>query len=317
LSKPRVLSGKPVAQRASPGCALCIFFGGRLGIQGCERYYPGMIPAIWTAMYAELSTTKALATLHDHGWRAFELSTEHINRIETAADTDRRIADVRRCLDELGIRMPQAHAFLKADVSHPDPGVREAHMLKLCRQTDIASRLGIRILVVHPGRSSDVATPGERKNYMALNTQAFRRLGDLAGENDMRIGLENMMRRGAAAAYELLELLEAIGHTAIGVVLDTSHANVADVDLPGMIDAFGELLIGTHISDNDGSGDQHLTPGGGRIDWLPVVKALMATGYDALFNLEIPGERHSLLPIRELKSRHALMVAEKLLGLCS
>ena len=89
-----------------------------------------------------------------------------------------------------------------------------------------------------------------------------------------------------------------------------SALNVADV-----VRAFGAHLIATHISDNNGSGDQHLTPGGGTIDWLAVMKALGEIGYEGLFNLEIPGERHRVPAIRQLKTRHAYDVSRWLVGL--
>ena len=37
--------------------------------------------------------------------------------------------------------------------------------------------------------------------------------------------------------------------------------------------------------------------------------ALRRAGYGGVFNLEIPGERHPVLPLRALKSRHARQVA--------
>ncbi|TFG69919.1 MAG: sugar phosphate isomerase/epimerase [Anaerolineales bacterium] len=55
-------------------------------------------------------------------------------------------------------------------------------------------------------------------------------------------------------------LLEAIVHPALGITLDTSHANLANLDIPAAI-VMSPRLYATHISDNDGSGDQHLTPG--------------------------------------------------------
>jgi sugar phosphate isomerase/epimerase len=73
--------------------------------------------------------------------------------------------------------------------------------------------------------------------------------------------------------------------------------------------------LATHISDNDGSGDQHRTPGNGSIDWKAVMRALREAEYDGLFNLEIPGERHAALPLRALKSLHARQVAEWLVDL--
>ena len=53
----------------------------------------------------------------------------------------------------------------------------------------------------------------------------------------------------------------------------------------------------------------------GTIDGPAVMRALGEAEYEGLFNLEIPGERHALLPLRALKSRHARQVAEWLVGL--
>jgi sugar phosphate isomerase/epimerase len=175
--------------------------------------------------------------------------------------------------------------------------------------------LGVRNLVVHPGGRQGATTRVERDLTLALNVEAFRRLGDLAGERGIRIGLENLARRGASMPYELLDLLAAIDHRAIGITLDTSHANIVGLDFPATIRELGPHLIATHISDNDGSGDQHRTPGSGTIDWPAVMEALREAKYEGLFNLEIPGERHALLPLRALASQHACQVAEWLLTL--
>jgi sugar phosphate isomerase/epimerase len=274
-----------------------------------------MRPAVWTALYAELDLHKALRLLSEHGWHAFEASTEHLVRIELDEHPDELIAQTRRCLADLGLDMPQAHALLQADVAHPDEGRRCQDIDRLSHHIRLAAQLGVQTVVMHPGGRQVATTRAERDRVRALNVEAFCRLGDLAGEHGVRIGLENLMRRGASTPYDMLDLLEAIDHPAIGITLDTSHANVVGLDIPTVIREFGPYLVATHISDNDGSGDQHLTPGNGNIDWTPVVEALGSAGYDGLFNLEIPGERHRALALRGLKSRHACRVAEWLLTL--
>lgn len=274
-----------------------------------------MKPAIWTAMYAELALHEALQVLHDQGWTSFEASTEHLVRIEAGEDPGAQIAQVRERLAELSLWMPQAHALLQADVADADEERRRQDIGRLARHIEIAAQLGIQNVVIHPGGQRGAATRADRDRAMALNVNAFRRLGDLAGERGVRIGLENLMRRGASTPYELLDLLAAIDHPAIGITLDTSHAHVAGLDIPTAVREFGPYLIATHISDNDGSGDQHRTPGNGDIDWPTVVRALRQAGYDGLFNLEIPGERHAMLPLRALKSRFACQVAEWLVTL--
>jgi sugar phosphate isomerase/epimerase len=192
---------------------------------------------------------------------------------------------------------------------------RRQDVERLSAQIDIAARLGVRNVVIHPGGRQGATTSAERDCIMTLNVEAFRRLGDLAGERGLRIGLENLMRRGASLPYELLDLLAAIDYPAIGITLDTSHANVVGLDLAAAICEWGPHLLATHISDNDGSGDQHRTPGNGSIDWQVVMRALRGAGYDGLFNLEIPGERHAVQPLRALKSLHARQIAEWLVDL--
>jgi len=272
-----------------------------------------MIPAIWTGMYAEVPLHDAFKILHACGWRAFEIATEHLVAIETAHDPESLIEKTQDCLRGLGIFAPQAHAYLQADVADPDARKREQDIERLLRHIDISARLGVRNVVVHPGgRQGD--TPTEQARNLRLNVEAFRRLGDFAGERGVRICIENVSCPGAVTPSELLGLLEHINHSAVGVNLDTSHAHMNGVDVAEAIRELGSSLFATHISDNDGSGDQHLTPGGGTIDWLAVMEAFHEVNYQGLFNLEIPGERHAVSALRELKTRFALDVAEWLIA---
>ena len=274
-----------------------------------------MGPAIWTALYAELPLDEALRTLHGHGWQAFEASTEHLVEIESAGEPVAGIERTLSCLRELDLSMPQAHALLQADVAAFDAERRREDLGRLSAHIEIAAQLGVCNVVIHPGGRQEATTQAERDRVLALNVEAFRRLGDLAGERGVRIGLENLARRGASMPYEMLDLLAAIDHRAIGITLDTSHANMIGLNCAAAIRALGPHLIATHISDNDGSGDQHRTPGRGTIDWPEVVEALREVEYAGLFNLEIPGERHAVLPLRALASQHARKVAEWLVTL--
>jgi sugar phosphate isomerase/epimerase len=274
-----------------------------------------MEPAIWTALYAELPLHEALQTLNAHGWRAFEASTEHLVQIELADEPETHTEQARRCLQELDLSMPQAHALLHADVAAADPERRQEDTRRLMAHIDIAAQLGVCNLVIHPGGRQGAITRAERDRILAFNVEAFQRLGDWAGERGVRIGLENLARRGASMPYEMLDLLAAIDHPAVGFTLDTSHANMIGLDPATLIRELGSYLIATHISDNDGSGDQHRTPGNGSINWPAVVRALREVGYEGLFNLEIPGERHALLPLRAFASQHACQVAQWLVSL--
>ena len=270
-----------------------------------------MKPAIWTAMDCEQPLAEALLTLSGCGWKAFEVGTEHLEQIEASRHGGRLIAAACRVAQRRRLALPQAHAYLPANLAHPEPAVRREHLRRLIRHCEIAARLGVKTLVVHPGYDPRA----EWHRVLALNAAGFRPLGDCAAGLGLRIAIENFSERRLATAADLRKLLGAIRHPALGICLDTSHAHVARVAIPAMIRELGGRLIATHISDNDGSGDQHKTPGGGTIAWPAVMAAFRDIRYHGLFNLEIPGARHPVPELRRLETVHAFQVTEWLLGL--
>ena len=112
----------------------------------------------------------------------------------------------------------------------------------------------------------------------------------------------------------MLQLLDAIDRPNVAINFDTSHANVVTLDIPSEIRAYGSSLRGTHISDNDGSGDQHRIPGEGTINWPAVVEALGDIHYHGPFNLEVGGARHAIPALTDMRSHLARKAALFLLG---
>lgn len=274
-----------------------------------------MIPSIWTAMYAEMSLPQAIKTLNSHGWTTFEMSTEHFVEIEKAEDPNAIIMETLTCLESLKVSMPQGHLYLQARIADFDHERRMHDLDVLEKHLGIAAKLGVKAVVLHPGGEHKYTTRADWQRVKTLNIEALTHLADVAGERDIVIGLENLNRRGAATPDDLWDLVDAVDSSVLGFTLDTSHANLADIDIPSAIVEFSPRLFATHISDNDRSGDQHLTPGNGNIEWVSVMTAFSETNYTGLFNLEIPGERHPILQMREYKSRYALQVCQWLLSL--
>ncbi len=300
-----------------------------------------MIPSLWTAIIMEGTLSDVLRFLHGCGWRCFELSTEHLEAIANDPAPQARIEEITGVLAELGATMPQAHAYIHADIAHPDPARRETDIRLLERHLDCCAQLGIAQVVIHPG-GRELKTPDDFRRALEHNIQGFTRLADRAGALGLRIGLENTLGGGSAAATvkrsgepfrrrsrrrsrdahcafgsvpdELLDLIASVGSPVLGVTFDTSHAHVRGLDLPAAIRQLGPLICATHISDNDGSSDQHRTPGGGTIDWPGVMSALREIGYHGRLNFEIPGEEHPQRELLALKMRHALAVADWLIG---
>ena len=269
-------------------------------------------------MFSELPLHRVLRSLHAYGWRAFDVSADHLTAIEVDASPDRPIEAAQRCLCELNLSAPQAHAYLRADVAASNATERRRHVQRLLRHTEIAARLGVRTVVIHPGGRHDDPARLEPERIRRLSVEAFRRLADHAAERDVRIGIENMgWRRDSTNLADLFELVEAIDHPVVGIALDTSHVNMIGLDVAGAVRASGRSLIATHLSDNDGSADQHRTPGYGAIDWPAAMAAFREIEYRGALFLEISDARHPVPALQEFKMRFALEVAEWLVALAA
>ena len=127
-----------------------------------------------------------------------------------------------------------------------------------------------------------------------------------------RIGQESWQL--GARISDINELIDTVGSNALGICFDSSHANVTGLDMSQAIHECDGRLLATHISDNDGSGDQHRLPFYGNIDWGSVISALKDTEYRCLFNLEIPGENRVPLPVRDARLKYAKELLEYIIN---
>jgi len=198
------------------------------------------------------------------------------------------IREALEAMDREGIKATQAHSYLLSTRLLTDeelPSYRE----KLQRSIVIASRLGIRNLVVHPlcfaaGRGIPY---GES---LDANTKFFSSLLEQLEEYDVVAALENLGNTEFDTAEHLSELYDAIGKPErFGFCWDTGHANLspASKDCQAQsIMSLGSRLKCTHIQDNHGQKDEHILPMMGEIVWPPIVKALKTSGYQGDFTYE-------------------------------
>lgn len=283
-----------------------------------------MKPSIWTTMIHPSTPAQAIEVLAEHGWKAFELSCEHIADLQRLGP--QAVREYAATRDRLGVDIPQCHATITANVASADPARRSADLMLIHRDIDTCSELGIRNIVIHPGGWEGATDRPTLDLVNKLRLEAFVELAAHCERAGTRMAIENMAdggsglwghRRFGGIVEEILDLIEQVGSPALGVCLDTSHANMQALDQPAAIRACGERLIALHISDNDGSGDQHRTPLYGTADFPGIIQALREVGYQFNFNLEIPGETARGTATREvaaLRSKYALAMCQWLLG---
>ncbi|MGQ9610788.1 MAG: sugar phosphate isomerase/epimerase family protein [bacterium] len=284
--------------------------------------------SIWTSFYIDLNPIDAIIRCADLGWRVLEISAEHGEFATKNSDWQEQLEHIRRLCEDRNVKLYQMHSPLRLDVADLSPDNRKSDIETVVKWIEYSHVLGILNLIIHPGGKHGSRSE-EADQIFDLNVDAFSYLADFAEKFNVYLCIENMQerenkdtKRFGAFICDINELIDTIGSDHIGICFDTSHANVTRLNMYQAIQECGNRLLATHISDNDGSGDQHNIPFNGNINWTDVISALKNINYKSAFNLEIPGEsripmKPLMIPleIRDAKLRYSMEVLAYILSL--
>lgn len=149
-----------------------------------------------------------------------------------------------------------------------NPRMRAAALNEVLEALELAHRMGIGLMTVHPGFMSPLALL-DRDTAVQATKDSLKAIDVLGRDLGVRVALENMPEMPVSMAKVPGELLEFMEGTELGVCFDIGHANtVGNIpDFLGIKDRF----INMHLHDNVGDRDRHLVIGEGNIDfrrWL-------------------------------------------------
>ena len=152
---------------------------------------------------------------------------------------------------------------------------------KIERAIELAEAVEAPLVIVHP----------PYRWQAGYRSWLVERLPELPGTTAVTVAVENMFpirirgrRLWAFHAVRTLGDLEAFDH----VVLDTSHAAVAGLDLLEALEALRGRLAHVQLSDNAGKGwDSHLPLTEGVLPLAGFLDALAAERYEGAISLEI------------------------------
>jgi sugar phosphate isomerase/epimerase len=162
-------------------------------------------------------------------------------------------------------------------------------------EIDLAAFIGADPLVVHPrslGLESGTWDACLRRTIDSSALAVIAGILSYARERSVRLALENGAMDVLQAVADAFPADGADGPgSRLGICIDTGHANLHR-DLfanpaAAYLRAFADRLVHLHVSDNLGTGDDHLVPGTGTIDWRSIADALRRIGYRGTIVLEL------------------------------
>jgi len=265
-----------------------------------------------------LGAEEAMEEVLRAGFRSFEYSCGHVKKLEDAGRGS--FESAAGTASSLGLEPVQLHGpSLEAgfDLGSPDEVIRRRSIERSSLWIQHCSDLGVPVMVEHGCEYHD-----DFDATMENMKSSFADLARAASEHGVRIAIENefdpraMARRGSGREMvvparvgcmmaELLEVVNDVDPDNLGVCLDFGHANLQRPLFPleVAIRELGDLLLATHIHDNEGQSDQHMIPLMGNIDWEPTMEALSQVGYSRPLILELGGISVGDSKIRENRLR--------------
>jgi sugar phosphate isomerase/epimerase len=228
-------------------------------------------------------------------FQAWEIVAEGMHRLP---DIERSFIDISSSYDmEYSVHAPLSDI----NIGSLNPAMREMSLNEVLLAIGCCGRMGIDLITIHPGFISPLGQL-DRPSVIRETRRSIREIDKAAIENGVVAALENMPRMPISTCTEPVELLSLVEGTSLGVCFDIGHAHTN-----GNIDDFVKFrsrFANVHIHDNDGTSDQHLTIGEGKIDFEHVLSAM--SGYERRYVIEarrIEGAPLSLARLKKLLDR--------------
>jgi sugar phosphate isomerase/epimerase len=197
-----------------------------------------------------------------------------------------QVRDLGRHLTHLGVEPISIHApFGKSfDLSDPDPSRRaEAIGSILISASAIRDFGGFRVVAHTTDVPRDGQDVGQRLHQCVASLEtASRACHHMGVPLIVETPLPHLIGGHPDEFAWILQHLDS----RVGVCIDTGHVSLGQ-HWDAMVRIAGHRLIHVHANDNRGQFDDHLPPGDGAIDWLPVRESLKRADFDGWIMLEI------------------------------
>ena len=198
------------------------------------------------------------------------------------------ISQIQDWLEELGLKVTDIHASAGSEKGWAS--AREYERLAgvglVANRLEMAARPGCDVAVLHiPGEPEDEPA---RRAYWDRVRRSLDALAHRSRATGVRIALEN---GGTPQSWiPIARVLSDYAPDLAGVCYDSGHGNLSGDGLDQLATHAARLLA-VHLHDNDGSGDQHILPFMGTVDWGRLVGLIAGSSYGKWANLEVSQAR--------------------------
>ncbi|MEW9310318.1 sugar phosphate isomerase/epimerase family protein [Labrys neptuniae] len=203
------------------------------------------------------------------------------------------LAAARAALADAGLGVVlAARVNLQRNLSSDDAASHRAGIDYLKYAADCAATLGATLVggpltgnpLVFAGRAPQPVSETERLARKQRCVTGLREAGDHAARLGVTLAVEPLNRFESdvlCTTQQAMELLQAVDHLAVRLMLDTFHMHMEEASISEAIRLAGSLLV--HFQANE---NHRGFPGTGATDWVDVCRALHDIDYNGPVSLE-------------------------------
>lgn len=245
--------------------------------------------AVCNEVFEGMSLADQFKTAAELGFDAVEIAPFTIARYVTDIPAPRRreIADMAR---DAGLAIAAIHWVLAKTegfhVTHPDPGVRARTIDYLRALVEFGVDIGAEGMVVGSPAQRAVLEDVTYAEAWQWFAEAMAEAADEGRQAGFKVCIEPLApatdNNFIFKAFEAAKMAREIGLPNVGVIIDTYSGSKTEEDLPAAIRATGDLLMHYHCNDIN-----KRAPGWGRIDFVPILRALLAINFGGYCSIEV------------------------------
>jgi sugar phosphate isomerase/epimerase len=187
-------------------------------------------------------------------------------------------------LDSYNIEISVHAPLSDINIASHNEAIRQSSVSQIKNSIDIASEMKSKVVVVHPG-SMPILGDKFQEKILKYNLDSLRECSEHADDCGVRMCVENMPDIKGLFGKDLNELEEIVNNINAYMTLDVGHANNMGVSVKDMLKS--KFIKHIHLSDNDGSFDNHNALGSANIDFKTFFKELNSIKYDGILVVEV------------------------------
>ncbi len=177
------------------------------------------------------------------------------------------------------------HAPLSdVNIASLNNSIRRASVEEVKNSIDLASKIDSEVVVVHPGHMAFLARKFPEKIRESSLT-SLKECSKFAEERGIKLCVENMPDMEGMTCKDLAELNDLVQEIGVSMTVDVGHAYNAGISVDEILkyDNIGHF----HLSDNDGSFDNHNAVGSKDIDFKSLFEGLNKKKFDGVLVVEV------------------------------